>query len=493
MEKHHVDVCQTKLEPECLVKEEPIESEHMEIHHKGEGVPSFEHQGDSSFVDIYQTKIESEYIVKDEPIVANMAVMLKEEDIKQESNEGTVEDPLSDIKDTTSIHAADGKSVTDLIEEKQELDLLKEDMENGLPSGIEDTENVIDSHDVNDIDGSDISMPMPMVSDAVSMMFSQQEDNFILPNESLGLFYSNLNKGQSDDISDNAQNFLSQSKPGLNNHKKTVHGDDLREYVAYYKSQLPSHQIAKHKKDCIKKYHCDLCDFSTDQKSRLPVHIRAKHKKQTLSTKKYRCCLCDSLYNSTHELTVHERTWHKDAMRFNCDLCDFVAVNQTRLTLHHREKHTKRQKVVTAGANTKIFCATAIYRCSLCDFVPDSTHGLNDHIKTWHKDVLVSCDLCEYVTLHKSFLTTHIRDQHYTTKRGKSLIDYICDICKCIYITQSGLDEHVRMKHPPTHKSDTHCTVEREKTFNDYICDICKCIYISQSGLDEHVKLKHPK
>ena len=73
--------------------------------------------------------------------------------------------------------------------------------------------------------------------------------------------------------------------------------------------------------------------------------------------------------------------------------------------------HTK-QKVVTPGANTKRFCDIAIYRCSFCDFVPDSTEGMNNHTRTLHNDVMVLCDICKYVTLYKSLLMVHKRARH---------------------------------------------------------------------------------
>ena len=399
-----VDVCQTKLEPECIVKEEPIESEHIEKSQGGEGVASFEHQEDFSIDDLCLTKSEPECIVKEEPLESDMTVIVKQEDIKQESIEEQYADPLSVMKDT-STYAAD------------EEDELKHFNAQG-----NDVINQVAAIGVDALDVNEMSdLPMPMMIDAMSMIHSQSvvaEESCILPNDSLGFQYSNLNEGQTDNVKNYRCSycyFLFESKQALNEHIKTLHvmlSCDLCEYVTYEKSRLTGHKRTKHKKDDrAKKYRCDLCDFATTHKSRLPVHIRAKHKKQTQKI------------DSTPSIDVKK------------DGC-----------------------------------------CSLCDFVPDSTEGMNNHIRTSHNDVMVSCDLCEYVTLHKSLLTVHKRARHTVT------FGYVPtnESKKSSLLTKPKSEKHYA---PTTTKS----------SYLDYKCDICKCIYITQAGLDEHVKMQHPK
>ena len=121
---------------------------------------------------------------------------------------------------------------------------------------------------------------------------------------------------------------------GRENHELRVHmliheepkfKCNICDYKCKYKYTLETHM----RKCNGEKHNCDECNYVTHCPKILKVHKRNMH-----SEKRWHCEFCDYKTNQKQELENHTMQNHTMERPFKCDQCDFAAVSEIRLKIH---------------------------------------------------------------------------------------------------------------------------------------------------------------
>ena len=125
-------------------------------------------------------------------------------------------------------------------------------------------------------------------------------------------------------------------KGGLEVHVKTIHEGqrfkcELCDHTTTQKIHLNFHIRYVHLK--IKDQSCTLCEYKTMDKKRSKTHFDAVHLKI-----KYKCPQCDieTTHLCSHIQTVHNR---EKIRKYQCNLCEYTNINKTQMDTHKNKVH----------------------------------------------------------------------------------------------------------------------------------------------------------
>ena len=175
-------------------------------------------------------------------------------------------------------------------------------------------------------------------------------------------------------------------------------------------------KIKEDRKNNIKKFSCNQCDYQAKMKKYLTTHIESKHEG------KYTCNQCDFKALHQSHLTRHRQSKH-EGVKYNCNQCDFQSTRQDHLTAHIQSKHE--------GVR---------YACNHCDYEATQQSHLNYHIQCKHTGVKYACTQCDYQASHHFSLRTHIQSKHEGVK-------FVCNKCDQQFTVHSNLTRHIQSQH----------------------------------------------
>jgi uncharacterized C2H2 Zn-finger protein len=99
-------------------------------------------------------------------------------------------------------------------------------------------------------------------------------------------------------------------------------------------AHLKDHINAIHKK--IKRFGCDLCDYSSNWRNNLETHSKFVH---CGGNKDFKCYECDATFGRKTHLQRHINAIHKKINRFSCDMCDYSAHHKKDVNRHSKAVH----------------------------------------------------------------------------------------------------------------------------------------------------------
>ncbi|XP_077496654.1 uncharacterized protein LOC144107502 [Amblyomma americanum] len=156
----------------------------------------------------------------------------------------------------------------------------------------------------------------------------------------------------------------------------------------------------------VRRFYCDLCQYSTVFRRNLTVHRRTH-----TGEKPYSCRCCARRFTHKSGLNRHMRT-HGDQPRHECPHCSKSFLQSVHLAAHLR------------------------------------THGVaapDGEGEAGEEDLRpMSCPLCQHAFPGKKALMQHL--QRHVTADGQLL--YPCARCEQVFAEQSSLDQHVSADHP---------------------------------------------
>jgi KRAB domain-containing zinc finger protein len=153
----------------------------------------------------------------------------------------------------------------------------------------------------------------------------------------------------------------------------------------------------------MKRYSCDLCDYSTYKRDHLEVHSNGVH----LDKKRFRCDHCDKAFLQKGSLTIHINSIHNKIKKYWCDLCDFSSYGRQMLEVHYNVHLNKKDS----------------YQCDVCDKAFSKKGSLNNHNRIHKKLKRYSCELCSYTSCTKSELKVHSIRKHNPNEALKPDLD----------------------------------------------------------------------
>lgn len=165
-------------------------------------------------------------------------------------------------------------------------------------------------------------------------------------------------------------------------------------------------------------YFCTFCSKRFNTKAKLYQHL-PKHSK----TKPYVCDLCQAGFKWKHALKAH-MTVHKDSKDYLCDICGFSTAHKTQLKAHH---------LIHTG-NT--------FKCSEpgCEYQSTKRSNLKFHMMTHSREKPHQCELCG-----QSFSLVKNMKRHmllHTSNRP-----FKCDRCGFCSTRFDKLKEHYYKQH----------------------------------------------
>lgn len=110
---------------------------------------------------------------------------------------------------------------------------------------------------------------------------------------------------------------------------------------------------------------------------------------------------------------------------FKCSVCDFAGRSQTQLSRHEREEHIK----------------TKFFRCSKCTYVTHIKARYTKHVK-YHSMPMIKCDMCDFRTPYKWNL-----DRHCKNHNGHGA--FRCSACNFTADIKQSLTVHEMNHHVP--------------------------------------------
>ena len=131
-------------------------------------------------------------------------------------------------------------------------------------------------------------------------------------------------------------NYSTASKPYLLQHHKSVHlrQKDIKcphcDFMVSAVGNLRSHILYKHASGDIKKYKCELCDFSAFIKSTLSKHVKSIH----LNLKDMKCPDCEFAASTNSNLKLHILNMHTSGQLYKCELCSYGTNINSKLNAH---------------------------------------------------------------------------------------------------------------------------------------------------------------
>ena len=207
------------------------------------------------------------------------------------------------------------------------------------------------------------------------------------------------------------------------------------------------------------KSKCPHCDFET---SHLRAHIRVAHNRDKI--RKYQCNLCEYSHINKTQMDIHRNGVHL-GINLNCQFCDFKSASKYALKAHVKIKHMSKTE-------------SKLYQCPECPKVFKSASTLNRHFKPKHEGFKYDCKICDYNASQKIDLQRHEERKHFPKLES-------CSICSK-QIVALDMKHHVKNVHSDSNQlfNCKHCDYQsRTKrllqrhtsihTRNVLQCDIC--------------------
>lgn len=199
--------------------------------------------------------------------------------------------------------------------------------------------------------------------------------------------------------------------------------------------------------------------------------IRNAKSTEPPKTSQHRCSDCNQTFKNVILLNRHL----KDHEKLGCKICRRIFPDIFKLAAHKR-MHIKRQ--LARSTNTVLITPKKIttpaqkqLKCDVCGAIFVSTSKLGLHLKI-HKRF--ACATCSEVFLSKVMLDIHMRE-------------------RCVKI-RSPANRRLTFKNKGLsfQKSGDTSTVNPKKgVFETFVCDICKLVFSTHTGLFKHKVNKH--
>ena len=146
----------------------------------------------------------------------------------------------------------------------------------------------------------------------------------------------------------------------------------------------------------VKRFQCNLCEFTTELKINLEYHKNNRHFK--LSENK--CDTCGRTFRMKTSLDRHIKVIHeKDKQNeIKCNSCEFSTIHRSSLNRHTKSHHNPKDSITT--------------KCHICNISLKTKSSLKMHLKRIHEDKSLTCTNCEYSTNFKAELLKHFQKKH---------------------------------------------------------------------------------
>jgi KRAB domain-containing zinc finger protein len=246
----------------------------------------------------------------------------------------------------------------------------------------------------------------------------------------------------------------------LKDHINAIHNKikryccDLCDYSAYYRTSLNRHSKDVHLGGNKEEFKCDHCDKAFTRKETLVYHVNIIHK----NIQEFQCDHCDKAFGRNDFLQDHINAIHNNIKRFSCDLCDYSSYYKKYLVRHSKAVHCDNVKEV--------------FKCDSCDKTFTWKVTLVKHVNTKHKKLRkYSCQLCTYTSYDKRALKYHSNAVHLGKK------DYRCTQCNKTFTRRESLVGHIDNVH---------------KKIRRYSCQVCNYTSYFKFDMIKHLKRHHP-
>lgn len=219
-----------------------------------------------------------------------------------------------------------------------------------------------------------------------------------------------------------------------------------------------------------KEYICHLCQKHLNNQKNLNKHIKIH-----LSIRQYKCDKCDKVYKRSDHLSRHQIVHTTNPTPFECPHC----IKQFSMK-YHLKSH------IANVHNENPFK----FQCNQCSMFFPKKIKLLKHQRKEHKEIIIKVK-CYYPYCYKSYLTQSKLDEHIKLSHGQiSLEDidkdhqeqcaskvkyYRCPYEDCIkiYTTYFNLITHIKSFH---------------LSLNPFICAQCRKEFKHKSSLKRHVE-----
>ena len=237
------------------------------------------------------------------------------------------------------------------------------------------------------------------------------------------------------------------------------------------------HEMGTHFFDFVCCY--DDCMFALKSSYKLKVnhssrakmlaHINTQHRdhmmhggavKQTLRT--FACIVCKKNFPTKRFMISHVYTVHfADGRQCAVEGCDF---NPGKNRFFHAMRHYKTKHLgfricqyCSIDFETEEECRehrrTCVrkrerqekkFKCTEpgCDYTSQLREAVNNHYRSMHSDIVLSCDQCDFKSSNQSSLYRHKKTIHASEKRHK------CDECGMMFTQKCSVSRHMRTAHP---------------------------------------------
>lgn len=200
----------------------------------------------------------------------------------------------------------------------------------------------------------------------------------------------------------------------------------------------------------------------------LRVHLSEQHNKNKYTTCIVCCMELTTKQSLRRHVLAHTGFKVKKTMKViscdeieagedgitKCRMCLKSFVNETLLRNHMQTVHNKNGDTI----------------CLLCLKELKSHRTLLDHMNTHRGDLKHKCQFCGKRFVNPTRLKNHIQSVHQEVKELKKP----CPKCGRT-ITLSMFEKHLKLHDQP----------------KKFVCEICKWVYASRSGLDLHSRIVH--
>ncbi|XP_048003784.1 zinc finger protein 570-like [Leguminivora glycinivorella] len=169
-------------------------------------------------------------------------------------------------------------------------------------------------------------------------------------------------------------------------------------------------------------FKCAKCQRVFDNKTKLKTHQRSVHQGYN---KRNKCDFCEERFvgyvaKTSHMIEVHGMT----ELQVKCPACEKTFKNHKYLAIHKRTFHMMEKR----------------HKCTECDKMFFSTHGLKQHMLTHTGKRDFQCVVCSKSYGRKSTLREHMRI-HADDRRFK------CEHCGIAFVQKCSWRGHMRSKH----------------------------------------------
>ena len=137
------------------------------------------------------------------------------------------------------------------------------------------------------------------------------------------------------------------------------------------------------------------CDIET---THLCSHIQTVHNREKI--RKYQCNLCEYTNINKTQMDTHKNKVHL-GIRIKCEFFDNLYGSKYNMHRHVDEKHKSIPKKIK------------VFKCSECPKVFTTSGSLTVHYKPVHEGVRYECKMCEYKATQKNDLKRHEERTHF--------------------------------------------------------------------------------